>query len=275
MELDADLSALDVPPSLVDERNRWHSPRLRQFLSPDPAGYVDSYNPYAYVAFDPINGWDPYGLESIDFYDGSPLGIVEGVYQMGRDDGMVEQILDAAGDLVKGGAEKMKEDGLERDSVMGGIEYSTSEVIETLAPTNAEQFMLDLSVGLGLSGVRIASRGANVFDDLFSGSHDLDRAGDEACPNGGCTKRAKSICSFTAGTEVRMCDDSMQPIEEIEAGDQVLSRDAETGEVDCREVRDPYVEYKPIAEVTLEQYDGSTEVIESTTSHPFRVRGEG
>ena len=55
----------------------------------------------------------------------------------------------------------------------------------------------------------------------------------------------------------------------------MLSRDAETGEVDCREVRNPYVEHKPVAEVTLESGDGTTEVIESTTSHPFRVRGEG
>jgi hypothetical protein len=47
-----------------------------------------------------------------------------------------------------------------------------------------------------------------------------------------------------------------------------------TGEVDCREVRNSYVDYKPVAEVTLESGDGTTEVIESTTSHPFRVRGE-
>jgi RHS repeat-associated protein len=37
-------------------RNRWYVPRLGQFLSHDPLGYVDSYNPYAFVAFDPING---------------------------------------------------------------------------------------------------------------------------------------------------------------------------------------------------------------------------
>ena len=48
-------------------RNRWYSPRLAQFLSHDPLGYVDSYNLYAYVAFDPINGFDPWGLGKIDF----------------------------------------------------------------------------------------------------------------------------------------------------------------------------------------------------------------
>lgn len=52
---------------MVYMRNRWYSPRLAQFLSHDPLGYVDSYNPYAYVAFDPVNGWDPWGLETGSF----------------------------------------------------------------------------------------------------------------------------------------------------------------------------------------------------------------
>lgn len=54
---------------LVYMRNRWYSPRLTQFLSPDPLGYVDSFNPYAYVAFDPINGWDPWGLQASSLAD--------------------------------------------------------------------------------------------------------------------------------------------------------------------------------------------------------------
>jgi RHS repeat-associated protein len=49
---------------LVYLRHRWYSPRLGQFVSQDPLGYVDSYNPYAYVGMDPINSLDPYGLAS-------------------------------------------------------------------------------------------------------------------------------------------------------------------------------------------------------------------
>ena len=48
-------------------RNRWYSPEYSQFLTHDPLGYVDSYNPYAYVRFDPINGWDPFGLDTTAF----------------------------------------------------------------------------------------------------------------------------------------------------------------------------------------------------------------
>lgn len=57
---------------LIWMRNRWYSPRLAQFISHDPLGYVDSYNMYAYVGFDPINYRDPFGTISI----GSVAGIV-------------------------------------------------------------------------------------------------------------------------------------------------------------------------------------------------------
>jgi RHS repeat-associated protein len=49
---------------LVHMRNRWYSPELTQFLSPDPLGYPDSYNAYAYAGFDPINHSDPLGLNN-------------------------------------------------------------------------------------------------------------------------------------------------------------------------------------------------------------------
>jgi RHS repeat-associated protein len=45
-------------------RNRWYSPRLGQFMSHDPLHYVDSVNLYSFAGFDPINSWDPFGLES-------------------------------------------------------------------------------------------------------------------------------------------------------------------------------------------------------------------
>ncbi len=47
---------------MVYMRNRVYDPRLGQFLSHDPLGYVDSHNLYQYGLFDPINYWDPYGL---------------------------------------------------------------------------------------------------------------------------------------------------------------------------------------------------------------------
>jgi RHS repeat-associated protein len=45
-------------------RARWYSPVLAQFLSHDPAGFVDGTNLYAYAAGDPLNRVDPLGLGS-------------------------------------------------------------------------------------------------------------------------------------------------------------------------------------------------------------------
>jgi len=43
---------------------RWYSPALGQFLTPDPLGEVDGWNLHAYVDGDPINRWDPWGLDA-------------------------------------------------------------------------------------------------------------------------------------------------------------------------------------------------------------------
>lgn len=45
-------------------RNRWYSTELGQFISADPSGFIDSFNPYAFAGFDPINGQDPFGLSA-------------------------------------------------------------------------------------------------------------------------------------------------------------------------------------------------------------------
>ena len=51
---------------------RWYAPKLAQFLSSDPLGYIDAYDSYGYAAFDPINRWDPSGLASQSFSEPAP-----------------------------------------------------------------------------------------------------------------------------------------------------------------------------------------------------------
>jgi len=52
-------------------RNRWYDPATGTFLSPDPMGYADSSNLYAFAKGDPVNGRDPLGLEVATTADGS------------------------------------------------------------------------------------------------------------------------------------------------------------------------------------------------------------
>ncbi len=49
---------------LIYFRNRWYSPEAAQWLSHDPLGFVDSFNLYAFNAFDSVNFFDPMGLDS-------------------------------------------------------------------------------------------------------------------------------------------------------------------------------------------------------------------
>ncbi|HET7437146.1 MAG TPA: RHS repeat-associated core domain-containing protein [Thermoanaerobaculia bacterium] len=57
------LSFAETATGLVYVRNRWYEPGTGTFLSPDPLGYRDSSNLYAFVGGDPVNGRDPTGAE--------------------------------------------------------------------------------------------------------------------------------------------------------------------------------------------------------------------
>src|SRR5258706_9947825 len=54
----------DAQTGLYDYKSRFYSSALRAFLSPDPAGFADSFDPFAYVAHDPLNLVDPFGLST-------------------------------------------------------------------------------------------------------------------------------------------------------------------------------------------------------------------
>jgi RHS repeat-associated protein len=53
------------PLGLHHYKGRVYSPKLGRFLQPDPIGYADGLNHYAYVGNDPVNRLDPLGLETI------------------------------------------------------------------------------------------------------------------------------------------------------------------------------------------------------------------
>ncbi|ADP81182.1 MauE/DoxX family redox-associated membrane protein [Pseudofrankia inefficax] len=77
---------------LVFLRDRWYSPALGEFLTPDPLGPLDGFDLYEYAAGDPVNRADPYGLAA------SVLGDIKSSlasWQRG-----VSSVADAAGGFV-------------------------------------------------------------------------------------------------------------------------------------------------------------------------------
>jgi len=55
----------DGTTQLYYSRMRDYSPQLGRFLQPDPAGYIDGMNLYAYVGNNPLNWLDPWGLWTV------------------------------------------------------------------------------------------------------------------------------------------------------------------------------------------------------------------
>ena len=60
----------DPATGLIYMRERWYDPRTGTFITPDPMGYRDASNLYAYCGGDPVNCSDPTGLAGY-FFDGT------------------------------------------------------------------------------------------------------------------------------------------------------------------------------------------------------------
>jgi RHS repeat-associated protein len=60
---------------LIYARNRWYDPKTGSWLTPDPLGYQDSANLYAFAGGDPVNGRDPSGRAAAISISGTINGI--------------------------------------------------------------------------------------------------------------------------------------------------------------------------------------------------------
>jgi RHS repeat-associated protein len=69
---------------LLYARARWYDASTETFLTPDPLGYEDSSNLYAFAAGDPVNNRDPLGLSAGTLIDDAVETVGKGVRKVAR-----------------------------------------------------------------------------------------------------------------------------------------------------------------------------------------------
>jgi Pretoxin HINT domain len=82
-------------------------------------------------------------------------------------------------------------------------------------------------------------------------------------------------CSFAAGTAVTT-EEGDKPIEQVKAGDKVLSRNERTGEQSYHRVLQTFATPDDeIYSLQLQTTDGKQETLSVTANHPFWLKGKG
>ncbi|CAH1207678.1 hypothetical protein PAECIP111893_02754 [Paenibacillus plantiphilus] len=104
---------------------------------------------------------------------------------------------------------------------------------------------------------------------MITGAVDKMKKIGETTPNVYKDKDALPCNCFTVGTKV-LTDEGEKPIEEIEVGDRVLSRNEETGEQAYKEVVQLF--QKTSESIYIIRLD--EQIVEATGNHPFWVEGK-
>lgn len=224
-------------------RARWYDPNTARFISRDTyegqIGNPLSLNLYSYVENNPLTNVDPTGhwCESNDGKNSHPGNCSNpnrGIFS--PDVNHNREAMKRNGNSI--GIYKFDfGDGLHEDNSWTGMVFDT---------------VVTGGVGLGKFAIKGVSKG--VKGAYSKASKWLSK---------GCN-------CFVAGTEV-LTDEGEKPIEEIEVGDKVLSKDDETGEIAYKEVE--WLFQREVDE-TYNITVGS-EVITTTDEHPFWIVGKG
>ncbi len=249
---------------------RYYDPRTGFWASADPAAtdYLDGagvggvYSPlnlatYTYAAHNPLRFVDPDGRSWLDWVQGS-LDVASIALDATGVGGAVSWIPDLANAGISAARGDWTGAGL---SALGAVPF----------------------VGSAANATRLARYGAKYGDELASAgkqvTHSLDKAGGAAravdSPCKGSTCEIPGVLCFAAGTPV-VTKDGLVPIEKVQPGTLVLSRDEQTGQTDWRPVVQKFVTLDAgLISLTLRDDQGRRESYGVTPTHPFWAEGHG
>ena len=127
------------------------------------------------------------------------------------------------------------------------------------------------AVFLGAGIIVLAGSGGALGDS--GGGVGLGAGGDGAPGDtGGGSSSGGSGGCFASGTPILMADGTLRPIEAVQTGDLVLSRDEHTGATQAQRVSRLWVHHVP---TTLRMHLADGEVVETTKEHRFFVPDQG
>jgi hypothetical protein len=214
----------------------------------DPIGDAGGLNNYEYSDNNSVNEFDPSG-----FYDGGQAG----QYFLGFMGGLVN-FAGSTGVAAVNAEATFQDPAILVDPGLSPLPPQLAAFYSHPVNFCGENFQDGDIFGQGLGFVGSSFTGAGEEEVAVDAENIIQK-----CEGGGC---------FVAGTYVHMAGGSWKRIEDVNAGDRVLSRNSQTGQTETEVVEHTFIFYKQ-ATLVLKFADGNK--IETTAVHPFYVMGTG
>jgi RHS repeat-associated protein len=251
----------DGATGLLYYRARWYDSEQGRFLSEDPAGLAAGLNLYSYVGNNPILFNDPFGLSIGTFFEGLAVGVFEGIASAIVGYFVLGALTAAAG--ASGGTILAIALALLAAYGLYQIYEEAKSIAEMWDKCPDER---DYRLGRLIGQVVGALIGGKAMSKGAGGGAGAGEGSCPTCKGGSC---------FVAGTLVQTSSGE-KPIEDLQAGDVVLSIDPDrsnpaSSQPEMQSVTRTFT--RTVSEV-VDIHIGN-ETITATPEHPFWVIGAG
>ncbi|SEK79639.1 RHS repeat-associated core domain-containing protein [Stigmatella aurantiaca] len=281
----------DADLGLIRMGIRDYDPAINRFLTPDPAFLEDpsmcvsspvECNLYGYANNNPLNYVDPTGKWAETVWDVVSLAAgIQSIASWDSDTTVTTMALDVVGvvadaaavvvPVVPGGAGTALKGARAADKAVESVRAAERAAEAARAAEKAAEAAR--AAERAAESARAAEKAAEAARSAEKVNKGADAASTgKACSGGGCG--LPDQC-FVAGTPV-VTSEGLRPIEQLQPGDLVWSRDEGSGVSDWRPVvRTFTTPGQQVLRLELTDAEGQHSVLGVTGEHPFWVREQG